>query len=373
MARHVFAQCPDSQAFPTRRQVSLVRRDLLLLAEAVDPRTGEAVDLPVPARGPDGGNGALIGPSVALSLVRRVLATEGLPAPLREQAKARAGGVMPQHVAVWTLLDPADLWRTGELPPPREPSQGEQEEPEHPFRRELVTGGTPLPEPVLDGWVRIKKSTTAWVSDGAFRLAAAMHGSADAGAERIGELAAAAWERDVERCLELHELVGAAPEGVLETEEVLALRPASSVSQEVERAVLEEALRWLGVDPSEEMRRTPGRRRKAGNDGDVVVVDVDAEGRVHGRMRRPYGGWGTGTALTDIPMVRLVELLGLLRTGCGRTQTCWRHTWTRPTRPGGTRHWTSRLAGPRPRTHGRCSASRAARPGTRWWRPIGRS
>ena len=314
MARHVFAQSSEAQAAPIRRQVSLLRRDLLLLAEAVNPRTGEVVDLPIPSGGPDGGSGALVGPSAALSLVRRVVPTEGLAAALREQAKARAGGVMPQHVAVWTLLDPADLWRTGELPPPREPSQGEQEEPEHPFRRELVTGGTPLPEPAIDGWLPVKKSTTAWVSDGAFRLAAAMHGSADAGAERIGELAAAAWERDVERCLELHDLVGAAPQGLLETEEVLALRPASSVSQEVERAVLEEALRWLGVDPSQEMKRTPGRRRKAGEDGDVVVMDVDADGRVHGHLRRPYGGWGTGTALTDIPTVRLVELLGLLRT-----------------------------------------------------------
>lgn len=313
MARHVFAQSPEAQAAPTRRQVSLVRRDLLLVGGTVDPSTGEALDLPMPAGGLDGGNGALIGPSAALSLVRRVVATKELPAALREQAKARTGGVFPQHVAVWSLLDPADLWRTGDLPPPREPSQGEQEEPEHPFRRELVTGGTPLPEATLDGWLPVKKNTTAWVSDGAFRLAAAMHGSADAGAERIGELAAAAWERDVERCLELHELVGEAPGGLLETEDVLALRPVSSVSQEVERAVLEEALRWLGVDPSEELKRTPGRRRKAGQDGDVVVVDVDAESRVHGHLRRTYGGWGTGTALADIPAMRLVELLGLLR------------------------------------------------------------
>ena len=102
MARHVFAQSPEAQAAPTRRQVSLVRRDLLLLAEAVDPRTGETVDLPIPSGGPDGGCGALVGPSVALSLVRRVVAMEGLAAPLREQAKARAGGVLPQYVAVWT-------------------------------------------------------------------------------------------------------------------------------------------------------------------------------------------------------------------------------------------------------------------------------
>lgn len=46
MARPVFAQSPDTQAAPTRRQVSLVRRDLLLLEEAGDPRPGEVVDLP---------------------------------------------------------------------------------------------------------------------------------------------------------------------------------------------------------------------------------------------------------------------------------------------------------------------------------------
>ena len=156
---------------------------------------------------------------------------------------------------------------------------------------------------------------------------------------------------------------------------MLALRPASSVSQEVEKAVLDEALRWLGVDPSGELKRTPGRRRKAGEDGDVVVVDVDAEGRVHGHLRRSYGGWGTGTALTDIPTVRLVELLGLLRTDSLRSDADLFEAYLGRGAPvlarcdlGRATRYVCRV-GPL----GRCSASRAMRPGTKWCRPTGRS
>jgi len=38
-------------------------------------------------------------------------------------------------------------------------------------------------------------------------------------------------------------IAGAGPDGLLETVEVLLLRPASSVSQKVEKVVLDEALR----------------------------------------------------------------------------------------------------------------------------------
>lgn len=142
-----------------------------------------------------------------------------------------------------------------------------------------------------------------------------MHGSADEGAKRISSLAVDAWDQDLERCLELHALVAAVgPDGLLETDEVMAFRPASSVSQEVEKQILDEALVWLGVDPREELKRTPGRRRRVGDDGDILAVDVDGEGRVYGHLRRAYGGWPAATVLTDIPLPRLVELLGMFRT-----------------------------------------------------------
>ena len=46
----------------------------------------------------------------------------------------------------------------------------------------------------------------------------------------------------------------------------------------------------------------------------MLAIDVDGEGRVHGHLRRAYGGWPAATVLTDIALPRLVELLGLLRT-----------------------------------------------------------
>lgn len=310
MGRHIRSATPDNGLVTIRRQVSCIRRDLLLDGEAVHPATGEFQ--PLPAQGAN----ALIGPSIAHTLVRRVVPAVSLPPALRCEAEAANGGELPAFVALWTLLDTGTLWRTEELPPPREPSTADEDrQPEHPFKPQLVTGGTEKGDDAPGGWVAVRKSTTTWVSDGAFRLAAAMHGSADEGAKRISGLSVDAWDQDLERCLELHALVAAAgPDGLLETDEVMALRPASSVSQEVEKQVLDEALVWLGVDPREELRRTPGRRRKAGDDGDVLAVDVDGEGRVHGQLRRTYGGWPATTALTDIALPRLVELLGLLRT-----------------------------------------------------------
>lgn len=310
MARHVLPSA-SANAAPTRLQVSFIRPDLLFVGDAVHPVTGEVAMLP------HQGEDALIGPSIYHCLVRRVVRTATASEHLRTMALAMNRGSMPEYVALWTLLDTADLWRTDELPPPREPAgmTDDKRKPEHPFKRELVTGGAPSGIPAPDGWMPVRKGGTVWVSDGAFRLAAAMHGSADAGAQRIGMLAVAAWERDLVRCLDLHAMVaGAGPGGLLETTAVQLLRPASSVGQEVEKAVLDEALHWLGMDPGEPLARTTGRRRKAGDDGDVIVVTVDGEGRVHGHLRHAYGGWPEGTVLADMPLPRLVELLGRLRT-----------------------------------------------------------
>lgn len=310
MGRHIRSATPDTGLVPIRRQVSCIRRDLLLEGEAFHPGTGEVQVLPAQ------GANALIGPSIAHTLVRRVVPAVGLPPALRSEAEEANSGELPAFVALWTLLDTGTLWRTEELPPPREPTTAEEDrEPEHPFKPQLVTGGTQRGDNAPGGWVAVRKGTTTWVSDGAFRLAAAMHGSADEGAKRISSLAVDAWDEDLERCLELHALVAAAgPDGLLETGEVLALRPSSSVSQEVEKQVLDEALVWLGVDPREKLKRTPGRRRRTSDDGDVLAVDVDGNGRVHGHLRRAYGGWPSATALTDIPLPRLIELLGMFRT-----------------------------------------------------------
>lgn len=310
MARHVLPSTSTAAA-PTRLQVSFIRPDLLLEGEAVHPMTGEVAGLPVQ------GEDALIGPALSHCLVRRVVRTSASPEHHRAMARVMNGGSMPEYVAIWTLLDTAALWRTDEFPPPREPSGATDDDrkPEHPFKRELVTGGSHTGGPAPDAWVPVRKGGTVWVSDGAFRLAAAMHGSADKGSARIATLAVAAWERDLVRCLNLHAMVAVAgPGGLLETTDVQLLRPASSVSQEVEKAVLDEALRWLGVDPGEPLTRTSGRRRKAGDDGDIVVVNVDGEGRVHGHLRHAYGGWPEDMALVDMPLPRLVELLGRLRT-----------------------------------------------------------
>ena len=92
-----------------------------------------------------------------------------------------------------------------------------------------------------------------------------MHGGLSGAYARIAEAAAEAWAADQARALALWELVRAAPGGVLlEDEAVRRLRPICSVSQEVERTVMREVCRWLGVDPDMALKRERGRPRGGG-------------------------------------------------------------------------------------------------------------
>ncbi len=329
MARHILA-ANLSSATPIRRQVSFIRNDLLLDGETVSPQTGEVVVLPI------AGENALVGPAISHCLSRTVVHTATLPKHQQVAAKAANAGIEPEYAAVWKLLDTAALWRTSDPPLPREPSAAKDDRlPEHPFKPELVTGGKQHGE-AENGLVPVRKSSTVWVSDGAFRLAAAMHGGADQAAKRIGEVAAIAWDDDLSRCLDFHDAISdAGPDGLLETANVLALRPDSSVSQEVEKEILDEALRWLGVDPTENLTRTPGRRKAPGDDGDIITVDVDAEGRVHGHLRQSCGGWTAATKLVDIPYHGLSSYsVSYERKSGARTLTCSKPISTLPTRHG---------------------------------------
>lgn len=94
MGRHIRSSTLDSGTVPIRRQVSCIRRDLLLDGEAVHPVTGEVQALPAQ------GKNALIGPSIAHMLVRRVLPAIGLPPSLRIEAEAANGGELPAFVAL---------------------------------------------------------------------------------------------------------------------------------------------------------------------------------------------------------------------------------------------------------------------------------
>jgi hypothetical protein len=101
---------------------------------------------------------------------------------------------------------------------------------------------------------------------------------------------------------------------LIEDASVIWLRPVSSVSQEVERLIMRQACSWLGVDPDSDCRRGRGRPQSAGEEGEFIFVAVNDRNEVTGKLRKDFAGVQAGTDLADLGLVRLIELLGALRT-----------------------------------------------------------
>lgn len=269
-------------------------------------------------------NGNLIGPTILDMLVRGVRRVEDPPPPAQKavRAAARAAGKArpPREVIAWSVRDLDTLWpKPGEEPrrAPRDPDEeGEGYEAEHPFVPGLVSGGAPQGT-AAGGWVRVRKYSTCQIGEYIYRVATGMHGGLAGAYGRIADAAAEAWRADQARALELWDLVRAAPGGVLlEDEAVRRLRPICSVSQEVERAVMREVCRWLGVDPDLALKRERGRPKGAGrtaDQGEVIRLALQLDGTVRGAFIADYEGVPEGTELHDVRLHVLVAVLGALR------------------------------------------------------------
>jgi hypothetical protein len=134
----------------------------------------------------------------------------------------------------------------------------------------------------------------------------------------ITGLAAAAWEKDLDRSLALYRLLKAHPDGLLEDGQVAALRPLSSVSEAIEYTILRQACVWLGVDPDMDCARPKGRPRKKTESGETergnyVAIAID-DGQLHGKLIQEFMGFPPGQDLAAISVVKLAEMLGALRT-----------------------------------------------------------
>jgi len=277
-ARHVL-----SATHSNRATVKFQRDDLLWAGGSItSPHDGEVVSLPIEA------DDYLVGPTILDMMTREVVRWRDLSEVLRP------AGIDPQeHIAVWRYRDPDTLWpRPGQSrfrqQKPREPrieNNRKCRAPAHPFFAELASGGLPVGGGPT-GFVRVRKSTTISVAEGAFRLAVAMLGGTKEAARWISTVAQAAWEADLERALELWERIGASGGELIEDYAVEALRPSSSVSQEVEREVMRQAIRWMGVDPDAEIVRPRGRQKTAaGDEGDIVRLTIAADGTVVGTFK----------------------------------------------------------------------------------------
>jgi hypothetical protein len=261
-----------------------------------------------------------VGPTILDMLVRKMVGVGSLPPAtarrLREEAKA-SGLPLPMRVPVWQARDPDTLWpKPGQgqtAARPDDEAEEDEKQPDHPFLAALVSGGK-LTGNEQAGWVEVEKATTVSLSEHCMRLAAGMCGSLGSAYTHISQIASRAWEDDLERAQKLWRLVGQAPGGSLvEDLAIEALRPGSSVSQQVERSVMGQACRWLGVDPDLDLRRGPGRPRKPSTEAGSVLEFTIVDGTAEGIFLTDFHGVRKGTAVGDLDTLRLAEVLGALR------------------------------------------------------------
>lgn len=201
----------------------------------------------------------------------------------------------------WALRDPCEFL---------EPDFAQRRAQGHPLRAIYASGGTWLADE--DDFVRVIKPTTVSLGPYALRLTVGALGGIAEAHELIGERAACAWRVDLDRARAIHRKLQAAPQGMLlETPELEALRPGSSVSAQVEAQALRDACRLLGVDPELEIHRPRGRPRRVRSrtteQGDFIAVTL-ANGEVSARTRAPVGSVPAFTDLAALPVAQLAAL-----------------------------------------------------------------
>ena len=293
----------------SRLQVKFIRRDLLWKTnqQLTSPYSAITLNgLPMPADS----KGLVVGPTILDMMVRSICLTAELPAPLRSQVPAGAPGA-----AVWTQRNLATLWRNPDEKrrPAREVEDIERvRESDHPFKVSLASGGKVVED--RGAFVMVEKATTVSISEVAFKLAVGMRGGVADAYRWISQIAAAQWADDLERAQTLWQRIEEAQGFLLEDASVAWLRPMSSVSQEVERLIMRQACSWLGVDPDSDFRRARGRPQRAGEEGEFIFVTVNERNEVSGKLRKNFMGVLAGTELAELGLIRLIELLGALRT-----------------------------------------------------------
>ncbi len=211
---------------------------------------------------------------------------------------------------VWRLRSPDEFF----------PQRQEEEAEEHPLHKSYCTGGTVLGEEGT--FIAIKKRSTVSINALVYRLAVGMTGSQTAASQYIGELAATAWERDLERAVKLYNLICQAEAGYILDELVpKQLKASASVGQTVETAVLRSACTWLGINPDTPLKRQRGRPRKrtrnehgdATSAGEVIELTLQPDGSVTGRLIASFQGLSQNTNLASLTLTKLAEILVALR------------------------------------------------------------
>jgi DnaJ-domain-containing protein 1 len=187
----------------------------------------------------------------------------------------------------------------------------------HPFKACLLSGGRHVDSDAQ--FVRVAKWSSVSIGAYAYRLAVGALGSVRDAHAAIASKAVAAWSADLARSRTLFDAINAAPDGRLEeTPAIAALRPAGSISDQIETDILREACLLLGVDPDLPIKRPPGRPRKDGagqtEAGDWIAVTL-VDGLVSARTVATVHGIAGGTDLSSLNVIKLVALLDALKAG----------------------------------------------------------
>lgn len=281
-----------------RVQVKFLRADLLYVSHKKMPCPHDAnivvAGLPIYK-----GSGVAVGPTM-LDMMQRVVLKNG--------------------DALWQLRDIDTLWPTNaeyDIERTREKKRildaGEQEKlVDHPFRRSLVSGGTIIK--VDSNFVRVQKPSTVSISPYAFRLAIGMRGAVADAYQYIAELATLAWEADLMRAQEIYDRVINNGGSVDEDSEIRQMRPSSSISQMVEAEIMRACCLWLGVDPDTNHKRSRGRPPGKKEQPSTIINAYVKDEVLHAVMNATYADIPAGTDLYSVDVLRLVEMLGKLRT-----------------------------------------------------------
>ncbi|WP_143006226.1 hypothetical protein [Limimonas halophila] len=180
------------------------------------------------------------------------------------------------------------------------------EEPTGPFRPGCVASGRPVAR--HGDFEIVERHGSVGVHPLTVRLASALFDSEREALAHIADLAAYAWEYELERRLRLYTAVR---DGVPVEP---ALAAGDSISQQVENQVLREACTFLGVNPDGPADRPRDRAaRPDAASGAIVRMALRDDGTVHGELLVGIAGYGAGTALHALTTGQLVDLLRAVR------------------------------------------------------------
>ncbi len=289
-----------------RLTVEFKRRDLLWVSShpLIDPDTGDAISLPLRLS-----ETVAVSPNV-LDLVKRETQQIFQEVEVTDSGGTQQTMQFPVEKLVWRVRCPHEFF------PQREEERAE----DHPLHKSFCTGGVVLQEE--GDFIAIQKRSSVSINALVYRLAVGMTGSQAEATSYIGELAASAWERDLERAVKLYQLVSQAQEGYVLDEKVpKELKASASVGQIVETAVLRSACIWLGVDPDTPLKRQRGRPRSRSRDeegnatsaGKVIELTLQEDGSVTGRLLISFQELAENTNLASLTLTKLAEILVALR------------------------------------------------------------